>query len=228
MAVAIDVANAGTKASSGTGTTTLTTTSAIATGAHAVVLLFYFASAPPVGTVSGGGLTWVSAHSVTTGNIRLELWYAPCPAGLASGTNLTVGRSSGSPADITAVISSYTGIDTTGTVTAFNGGTASTAAWATGTIGGNAGDAYIGGSGGDGGVLRTSTPTAPAVERQDFNSATSGGQITLIDKIGGSASDNLAGTWSSALVHLAIGASFKPAAAAATVIPDITMAPLSH
>lgn len=213
MAVAIDKANAGTKASSGSVTTTLTTTAAIVSGAHAIVLLHIFAGA--LHTVSGGGLTWTQAHTVISGNIRISLWYAPCPAGLASSTNLTIGSLTGTTGDITAVISSYTGIDTSGTIVAFNGGTAATAGWATGTIAGNSGDAYIGGAGGDG-TLRTSTPAATngttPTERQDFNSATSGGSVTLVEKIGGAASDSLAGTWSGVLTHVTVGAAFKPAA----------------
>lgn len=210
MAVTVDQASLGTAAGTVTASVTFATTAAVASGGMLVVLIGVFSAGLPAHTVSGGGLTWAQAHTSTSGSLRVSLWYAFAAAGLASGTNLTAGPGSGSH-DITVCSASYLGVSTSGTVTGFNAAAASTAAWATGTIAGASGDAYIGGAFGDG-TLRTSTPTSPAVERVDFNSATTSGSVTLVDKLSGSASDNLAGTWSGTLGHIGLGASFLPAA----------------
>jgi hypothetical protein len=211
MAVAVDQASLGSAAGNVT-TTTLTTTGAVASGAHVIVLLGTWNSPPRTHSVSGS-LTWTQAHVVTSGDLRVSLWYAPAPAGLASSTALTVGTPSG-VSGVLACANSYTGIDTAGTVVAFNGAGAATAAWATGSVAGGAGDALIGGAWGDG-TLRTSTVTGPAVERIDVNSGVTSQSVTLVDKLTVAGSDSLAGTWSGALDHIAIGVAFKAAAGAA-------------
>lgn len=213
MAAAIDQGNIGT-AAKGSGEAnsnlvTFNTTAAVAAGAMIVIAAFRFNNTNTTLTASGGSLTWAAAHNVTSGTIRGYLFYAFAPSGLASGTALTVTASSGSN-DWTVCAASYAGLDSADALQAVNGSAAGTAAWATGTIGGSAGDAYIGFAAGDG-TLRTSTTTAPAVERIDFNSATTAGSITLVDELEGEANDALAGTWSGTLGHVAVGAAFKVA-----------------
>jgi hypothetical protein len=172
-------------------------------------------------TGTGGSLSWTTVHSVTSGNIGIYLIAAFAPSGLASGTSIGV-NSTVNNNDYTVVAASYAGVDTSGTVSAavraIGGASAGTAAWSTGTIGGNSGDFYVGGAGGDG-TLRTSTATSDAVERIDFNSGTSAGSITLVDDLNGEASDTLAGTWSGTLTHVAIGAAFIPAAGGGAPAP---------
>lgn len=222
MAVTVDQASLGTAATSESAV--ITTTATVAAGGMIVVLAGMFnATAASLHTVAGGSLTWVSAHTVQSGSYRISLFYAFAPSGLASGTGITVSDTGGT-SDITCCAASYLGVDTSGTVVALNGGSASTAAWASGSVAANSGDAIIGGAAGDG-TLRTSTPTAPAVERVDFNSATTSGSITLVDKLTVAGSDSVAGTWSGTLDHRALGVAFKAAAVAATEIPILVMAP---
>lgn len=225
QAVAIDRANLGTGAATGATSVNITTSASVATGGMIAMLIFVFHTGGAVNTTltgSGGGLTWVVAHSSVSVNVRLALVYAFCPSGLAASSTITANAAEA--ADITCCAASYTGIDTSGTVVAFNASAASSTAWASGTVAGNSGDAYIGGSGGDG-TLSTSTPTSPAVERIDFNSATSSGSITLVDKIGGNASDSLAGTWTNSITQIGIGVAFKPLAAAAAAPPRQPVVP---
>jgi hypothetical protein len=215
LAVTVDQANIYAGAGSNQTNHAFNTTAAVASGAMVVVLAFRWRSGGGgTYTVSGGGLTWTTVHAVVSGNLTISLMAAFAPSGLASGTTLTVNGSVGGN-DYTVCAASYLGVDTSGTVSAavraFGGAAASTAAWSTGTITGNAGDAYIGGAGGDG-TLRTSAPGGDATERIDFNSATSSGSITLVDDLAGEASDTLAGTWSGTIAHIAIGAAFIPAA----------------
>lgn len=215
MAVTVDQANIYTGAGAGQTNHLGTTTAAVASGAVIVILAHRFRSGGGgVYTGTGGGLTWAAlATAVVSGNIGIYLLGAIAPAGLASGTtNFGVNSTVGSN-DYTVCAGSLLGVDTSGgiagVVRAFGGASAATAAWATGVIAGSAGDCYIGGAGADG-TLRTSTATS-GTELIDFNSATSSGSVTLVDKIGGGASDNLAGTWSGAITHVAIGAALIPA-----------------
>lgn len=225
MAVTFDQA-LGTGAQSVPGATagTVTTTGAVPAGGMVVFKAGRFNSAGTTLTASGGGLTWATGHTIASGSIRLYLFYAFAPAGLASGTVLSATPSAASN-DFTMCAASYLGVDSAVSPVAFGGAAASTAAWATGSIAASSGNALIGGAYGDG-ALSTSTPTGPAVERVDFNSATTSGSITLVDKLSVAGSDSLAGTWSGALGHIALGVAFQAAAGGgAATPPALTMAP---
>lgn len=217
MAVTVDQANAGTQATSGVasgGTANTTTTATIAAGACIVVLTGAFVSGGGQNlSVTGSGLTWTVGHESQNGNIRAEIWYAFAPAGLASGSTIGTVLGGATGGDVTFVIASYLGVDSTGTITGLNAAGATNTTWASGSVTANAGDALIGGSWVDG-TLSTSTATGPAVERIDFNSATTGESVTLVDKLSMSATDSLAGTWSNSVTHVGIAAAFKPSAAA--------------
>lgn len=215
MAVAIDTPNQGRVAASVSGTTTFTTLATIPSAGTLVVLMGIFRATATTHTVSGGGLTWNQVGStVVSGSLRISLWYAHCPSGLASGTTITCGGSAGTN-DITAVATSYTGVATTSTITAFNNASGSGTGWGGASVAANSGDAIIGGAWGDG-TLRTSTATSPATERQDFNSATTSGSNTLADKTSVSGTDSVAGTWSGTLSHLHIAGAFAAAAGGGT------------
>jgi hypothetical protein len=219
LAVTVDQANLGTQAESGVTSSSLNTGAAVASGAMIVALVHNFNSAAETLSMSGGSLTWTQAHTLTSGSLRLSLFYAFAPSGLASGTTLTVTASVGGSNDMTWCVASYLGVDTSGTVVAFNAAAASTAAWSSGSVAGNSGNALIGGAGGDG-TLRTSTPDAGNNERIDFNSATTSGSITLVDKLSISGTDSLDGDWSGTLSHIGIGVAFKPAAAGGSLAYD--------
>jgi hypothetical protein len=223
MAVAVDQASLGTAAANATSAT-ITTTNAVAALAHVIVLLgMWRTDPPPANTVTVAGNAATQAHTIVSGALRLGLFYYYAAAGLASSSAI-VGTGQAGSNGILMCAASYTGIDTTGTVTGFNATAAATAAYSSGNVSASAGDALIGGCWGDG-AQRTSTPTGPAVERSDFNTATTGQSVTLVDKLSMSATDALAGTWSGTLDHMAIAVAFKPAAGAAVVIPSLVMAP---
>lgn len=207
MAATVDQANIGTKAATGVLSTTFDTTATVAVGGMLVVLNGRFNAGTPTATmaVSGGGLTWVNTLLGTSGNMKLYISTALAPAGLASGTTLTVTQSSGT-GDITLVASSYLGL-ASATPTAQNSTATATTAWASGTVGAANGDLLVGGAWGDGSLV-TSTATGPGVERVDFNSATTNESVTLIDKLTVTGSDSLAGTWSATIDAIGAAASF--------------------
>jgi hypothetical protein len=219
MAVSFDKA-LGT-ATANAQTATITTTNAVAVGAHIIVLHGIWRSTAPTGhTCTATGLTFTLAHQIASGDLRVSLWYAYAAAGFASSSAIVVGGNAGTNGILSAA-SSWLGIDTSGTVTAFGGAAAATAAWSTGSIGANSGDALIGGAWGDG-SQRTSTPTSPANERVDANSATTTQSITIVDKLSVAGSDSLAGTWSGTLDHIAIAAGFKAAAGGGVTVKQLS------
>lgn len=224
MAITVDQANIGTMASTGVTASNKATTAIVVSGAMIVALTFTFTTggATASHTMSGGGLTWTRAHTSSTGTIRISLHYAFAPIGLASGTTLT--HTSASNSDHTWAMASYLGVDTGTTFSAFNNGTGPGAPWASGSVAGNSGDALIGGAAGDG-TLRTSTTDAPGNERIDFNSATSGGSITLADKLSIAGTDTLDGDFDGALTYLGIGVSFIPAASDPTNVAFVNRIP---
>lgn len=231
MAFTLDTA-LGTGANAGATNATLTTTAAVASGGTIFWFVFKFrAGGPGTVTPSGGGLTWATIHTSTSGNLGVWIFGAFAPAGLASSTVLT-GTSSGGTGDYTHGAVSFLGVDQAGTVAAairaVNATSAGTAAWSSGTLtGALVGDLVIGAAGGDG-TLRTSVIAGDNVEGIDFNNVGTSGSIALNYDLNGESNDTGAGTWSGTLTHLGIGAAMKPAAGVAAVIPDITMAPMSH
>jgi hypothetical protein len=212
LAVTVDQASLGTQAQSGVTASTRATTAAVASGAMIVAFTFTFTTASPTAshTMSGGGLTWVRDHTATSGTLRISMHHAFAPSGLASGTDLT--NTSANTSDHTWCMYSLAGVDTGTPVAAFNAAAASTAAWSSGALTGTgAGDAAVGGAGSDGSLL-TTTPGGDAVERIDFNSATTSGSVNLNDDLNAEADDTVTGTWSGAQAHIGIAVSYNPAA----------------
>jgi hypothetical protein len=218
MAVTLD-RSLGTSNASGAASVNLVTSGAAAAGTLIVLDVGAFVTGSPTVTVTGtGGLTWATATSGSSGSLRKYLFYAFAPAGLASGTTLTVSAGSGTH-DWLIDGGSWLGVDISGTLAnalvAFNSVAASTAAWSTGTIAAGAGNLLVAGVFEDGSGTATSTTTAPALELNDFNNATQTEAQTMGYKLSASASDSIAGAWSSALGHVCVGAAFKAAAGAA-------------
>lgn len=226
MAVTLDQSLGTGNQSSGTSVN-LTTSAAVAAGATIVLGVGSFIGGVPAHSISGGGLTWATAHTSTSGSLRGSLFYAFAPAGLASGTTLTV--SAGSTGDWLIGAGSWLGVDTSGTLanalTGFNAVAASTAAWATGTIAAGAGNLMVSVAFEDGSGTATSTTTAPALELVDVANAGQAEALTMGYKLSASASDSIAGLWSAALGHVCVGAGFKAAVAGAAIPPSLLMAP---
>lgn len=215
----LDQASLGTANNSAVTTLNLTTTNPVAAGGLIVFAAGRFNVTTTVTlAASGGGLTWTATPTagVTNSSYRVYLFWAFAPAGLPAASTLTITASSAS--DITAAAVSYLGVDTVGTAVASGTGTGAATAWGAGAVAGSAGDLYVGVAAGDAGAARTSTPTGPAVERIDFFGATSGGSLTIADKLAGSASDLVAGAWSANISHGSIGVAFKAAAGGGAVV----------
>lgn len=211
MAVTVDQTSLGTGNASGSNPT-LTTTGAVAAGGHIIVVAGRFNSTNSTMAVSGGALTWTQDHTAVSGSIRTSVFRAPAPAGLAASTVLTLTHTGGGVADSIFGAASYLGIDTVGTVVAVNGGGASTAAWSSGSVAGNSGDALVGGAFVDAGAVSSSVPTAPAVERIDRNIAGQSESLTMADILSLSGATALAGTWNAAGGHVAVAVAYKAAA----------------
>lgn len=203
---------------------TLTTTSAVAAGAVIVIVAGRFNTVGGSHVVTGGGLTWAVDHTVVSGSIRTSVISAQAPAGLSSSTAITVTNNIATPGDMIAGAASYLGIDTAGTiVVAINGAGASTAAWNSGSVGGNAGDLLVGGAFIDNGATSSSVPGGTGVERIDVNIPGQAETLTLVDKLTIAGADTIDGTWNSAGGHVAAAVAYK-ALAAGSVPPLLLMA----
>lgn len=214
MAVTLDTA-LGTGNASAASSVSFNTTAAVASGGRVVLICgrWQLASTSTMSITGTGGLTWAQDHTVSSGTLRISVFSAPAPAGLASGTTLTVSFSTASNDTIIGA-GSFLGIDTVGTVVAFNGGAASTAAWSSASVAATSGNALIGGAFCDG-LNATSTPTAPGVELFDRNIVGQSESLVEQYKLSVAGSDTIAGTWSGAVSHVAIGVAYKAAAAGA-------------
>lgn len=154
-------------------------------------------------SVSGGGLTWAEGHFVASGNIRLELWYARAPAGLATNTALNIALGGSTSGDITACAASYLGINPAAAIQGFNGAVSSaTTTWNSGFV--TATGCAIGGAWADGTPPSSSTASLPGVTRISFSDAATVEQVTLVDKLSVTGTNNLAGQWNNSLTSLGI------------------------
>lgn len=211
MAITVDQATLGTGNASANTTTSMSTTNTVAAGAMIVLIVGrFFSGASTIAMNATGGLTWTQAHTAVSGNVRASLFYAFAPSGLASSTTLSVTHTNASDAIMGAA--SYLGADSSGTVTAFNGTGASTAAWSSGNVTGNSGDALIGGCFVDAGAVSSSTPGGSANERIDRNVAGQSETLVLQDILSIAGTTAMTGTWNAAGAHIAVAASFKAAA----------------
>lgn len=196
---------------------TLSTTNPVAAGAQLIVVVGRFDSAGGTMSLAGGGLTWATDHNLSSGSLRDYVFRAPVPAGLAASTVLTLTSSAPATTDMLFGALSLLGIDSANPVSGFNGAAAATAAWSSGSITANNGDAIVGGAFEDGSATDTSTPTSPGVEAWDFNDATQTEAETGVYKLSVAGTDSVDGTWATAVSHLAIGVAYKAAAAGAAV-----------
>lgn len=204
MAITLDVLNVGEFGIEDGGSTTiaLTTTSAAASRST-IVLSGACGGFDPTTTISdnGPGLTWTrDMFGTGTGTGRIFFYSAYAPAGLASGTviTLTLGGSCG---DRYMCATSFLGIktsspvDTTAASTGYTG-----TAWTTGSMATQAGS-VIWGASYDGNNSHTSLPTAPSLEAHDIYFP-SGSAFTSCYRIESAASTyTVAGTWDSALAN---------------------------
>lgn len=213
MAVALDTL-LGIGNSSGSATTTITTGAAVAAGSMVIVRVARWAiDGTSTLAFAGGSLTWAKDHEVTSGNVKIAQFRAHAPSGLASSTVLTATHGNvSSGLDCLADAVAYSGIDTSGTVTAFNGAGAATSAWGSGSVTGNVGDALIGGCFRDGGSATSSAPGGSATERYDTNNAGQNETLVTQDLLSIAGSTALTGTWSAAAGHVAVAVSYKAAA----------------
>lgn len=191
----------------------ITTTNAVAAGGRVVVVAGRFDSGAGTLSIAGGGLTWATDHNLSSGSLRIYVFSAPAPAGLAASSTLTVSSSSPGTTDIQCGALSLLGVDTSVWVAGFNGAAASTAGWSSGSVSAGSGDTLVGGAFEDGSGTLTSTPTGPALEAWDFNDATQTEACTGVYTTGLAGSAAAAGTWSGAISHIAIGVAYKAAAA---------------
>lgn len=219
MAVTLD-ALLGTGNATGSATVSLVTANTVAANGRLVLLVgSFFTSQGTYSVTTAAGLTWTQDHTVVSGQIRVSIFSAPAPSGLAASSTITITDSGGSATgDLIIGGVSYLGIDTVGTVVSFNGAAAATAAWASGSISSNSGDAIVGGAWVDAGAVNSSTPTGPAVERVDVNIAGQSETITIVDKLTVAGADSVAGAWNTTGSHIAIGVGYKAAASGAAVV----------
>lgn len=213
MAVTLDTA-LGTGKAHTTLTVSVVTTAAVASGAMIDFTVAGFIGANTYSVTATGGLTWATSHHLVSGSLHIYKFRAFAPSGLASSTTLTA-TATGSNADHMAMAVSFLGVDNASPVSAFNASTASTAAWSSGNVAGSSGDMLTGAAFEDGSGTATSSPTAPGVEYADFNDATQTEAMTGVYKLSVAGTDVIAGTWSGAVSHVAIGVAYKAAAGAA-------------
>lgn len=209
-AIALDAA-LGTGNGSGL-TTSMTTTAAAASGSTIMMLVGRFSTAAStVSVTTAGGLTWTAAHNILSSNIRVYLFYAPAPSGLASSTSLGVTHSSGTVDCILGCVS-YTGVDAAAGPTAFNGTAAASTGWSSGSVAGSAGNLLVGGSFVDSGSVSSSVPAGAENERFDRFIVGQAETLVFEDILSMSGATALTGTWNASATNVAVAASFAPSA----------------
>lgn len=210
MAITVDQTSLGTGNASGAASVSMTTTAAVASGGMIAFVVGMFRNAVITVTATMAGTSMTAAHNLRSGSLHIWLFYGFPSGGLASGSTLQA-TFTGNTADTICGAASYAGVDTTGTVTAFNAAAAATAAWGSGNVAGNSGDALIGGMFTDGGAS-SSTPGGTAVERIDRNVAGQSETLVLEDILSIGGTTALAGTLDTAASNIAVAAAFKPVA----------------
>lgn len=214
MAASLDV-TLGTKAQAAAGAVSLVTSSAAASGTLLCVGVGYFTTTSATLSITAtGGLTWAAGTPTVSGSLHIYLFYAYAASGLASGTTLTFTASSGTN-DYLAGGASFLGMETTPTLLASNGASATAAAWSSGSL--VAGEVNLGVvvAFEDGSGTATSTSTAPVTELIDFNNAGQSEAFTLGYNLASASTATLAGSWSASLSHVCRGSAFKIAAGGA-------------
>lgn len=209
MAVTVDQTSiAPLGAGPATNVVSITTNVPVAAGSLIELTVGRFSSTPAstLSITAAGGLTWTQV-TVANGNVRTSKFYALAPAGLASGTTLTATNTAGS-SDLLMAGFALAGVDAVTPFRTSGTGTGATTAWTTNAVAGLSTDALTGSSFGDG-AATSSTPTAPAVEAFDFNSAGQSEYITCAYKLSVAGSDSIAGTLLAAATHAEVGVAYR-------------------
>jgi hypothetical protein len=177
----------------------LVTAAAVAAGGHICVGGARFSGTGSDDlTLAGGGLTWTRVVDVVNGSLRIAIWVAYAPSGLASGTTLTMTLTNGTDCMLSA--QSYTGGNSSTVIDGSNNGTGSTAAWSSGSVFVNVGDAEFGCAFCDG-LVGSSIPTN-GVEITDFNDATQTETYVAEDIASAVSASDISGTWSGAVTWI--------------------------
>jgi hypothetical protein len=224
MPAALDKSLGATSDNVASATQTLTTTAAAVAGAK--ILLAAGAAGVAASSCAGGGLTWTLQGSSTSGGYTTSIFSADAPAGLASGTVLTVTY----PSSVTH------GLISAGSFTGLATGTATLAVV---PIGNSTGIATAGWgpiqavSANDEGALLyavslvdnsgTSTPTGDATELHDLSNVSFfGAMTTQYQVLGPNQLGRAAGTWSNvsgSVTNNTLGVLFKDSAGVVTTPP---------
>lgn len=208
-------------ASAVTATTrTLTTNATAPTNSLIIAVCMWGAVASQTGTMSGGGLTWTTdqtnAWAFSGFTFSIGIFSAPAPAGLASGTVLTLTGSAGIDANISVFYD--TGLDLTSSrKDVSNGQGALTANWDSGSASNtNADGLLVGGSLIDGsafGGSMTSTPAAGETELFDWINSGDDWAATVAYKIvSATGSQKISGTWAASANQVSAFVAYKAAA----------------
>lgn len=199
MAITIDQTTIG-SSSSGNGpfaTVAFNTSAIVAAGGFIVIGGGWFSTVTTVSSVAGGSLSWSIDKQGSTGNSRVWIASAQCPAGLASGTTITAtfGASVNYP---TIGGLSFTGVATSSPVdgTALGPTQVATAAWSTGNYTVAAGSVIVAVDWSEG-TVTGNTPTAPSVESHEVITADQAHVIEYRIESGAGAVP-VAGTWNTA------------------------------
>lgn len=218
MAITVDDATLGTgNSSGGSGVpTNLSTAGVVAATARIIIIAGQFSSVGATMSVgTTGGLTWATDIAAVSGNLRVSIFSAAAPSGLANGTTLGIAHSNTHDAIIFAY--SLLGVDTTTWAIGSNSTGAATAAWSSGNVtpgGGNY--ALVGGAFVDSGSVSSSTPAAGS-ERVDLNVPGQSETLTLVDQLTVSGTNTISGTWNAAATHLAAAVAYAELAGGAVV-----------
>lgn len=200
-------------------TITLTTTAAVPAGDTILVGCGGFKVGPPTATLSGGSLTWTTDKAGNNGSDVLALARANAPAGLASGTVLTLTWSLAVAGPFIAAASFPNIITASPVDQSSTANPATGTAWAAASITTTVTDTVVGLSWADG-TSSSSAPTAPWVEAFDATDTASLEEMTLVYQESVAAGSYApAGAWGvseGGKVVLAVG--YKVSAGAAAVL----------
>lgn len=218
MAATLD-ANLGTKKQAASTTASLVTAAAAASGSLLVIGVGYFNSVNTDSITTTGGLTWASTTLTTSGGIRGRLYYAYAPSGLASGTTLT--WTTASTSDWLIGGASFAGMDSTPTLLATNGASATATAWSSGSLVAGAVNLGVVMAFEDGSGTATSTSTAPLTELHDINDAGQTEAFTFAYDLASASTATLAGVWTPSTTHVTRGGAFAIAAGGGVTVKKL-------
>lgn len=178
-----------------------TTNQAVASGAMILLAVCSYSSIATARThsVAGGSLTWTEMATAARGSMRVSLFRAFAPSGLASGATITATYSAAATTRALAALS-LLGVDTSSPVVGSAGTStagAVAAAWTAGSVTPTAIDQWVTGLVmADSSTATTSTPAASWTEDFDWNSTAAGNSFSLIHRFPPDTNAlNPSGTW---------------------------------